>query len=419
MAEYSTLPFAEQIAFFRQKVNVPTVAWTDVYGAEHDQAFMVAGAFKADLLADLRGLVDQVQSQGMLFTDFKRDFAAIAQARGWPIKGDIGRRARIVYETNLYQSYNAGREAQMASPELRKRRPYGLYVHRPSPNERPEHKAHHNRVVPLDDPWWKVWSPMNGWGCKCKKFMLSEADVQRRGLTVTKGPPIEYREVLVGKNSPTQRTVQVPKGIDPGFEYRPGDTRLGQMAQRLIEKTAGLPASVAALAVAPLIMRERVLASLTASFGEWMDRLPQGKPTGVRFPVGVMAPRVLDALAQRGVDAATAAISISDREIAHMLRAAKQAAGKALAEADVRQLPRVLAAPKAVLFDRQEPALLYVFDPQDQEGRAGKFVVRVNYTARVPGASGKGLFNSVGTGGLVPRTNLADPARYEVLSGEV
>lgn len=52
------LPFAEQIAFFRRKLNVPTERWDDLWQAAHDRAFVVAGAAKADLLEDLRGAVD-------------------------------------------------------------------------------------------------------------------------------------------------------------------------------------------------------------------------------------------------------------------------------------------------------------------------------------------------------------------------
>ena len=30
-AAYGSLPFAEQIAFFRRKLNLPTESWADVY----------------------------------------------------------------------------------------------------------------------------------------------------------------------------------------------------------------------------------------------------------------------------------------------------------------------------------------------------------------------------------------------------
>lgn len=234
MAEYGSLPFAEQIAFFREKHPVLTAAWTDVYAAEHDHAFMVAGAAKADLLADLRAAVEKGIAEGGTIQQFRKDFDALVERHGWSYEGGRNWRTRVIYETNLRQSYHAGREAQMADPALRRRRPYGLYRHGGSAEPRPEHLAWDGLVLPLDDPWWETNTPQNGWGCKCKKFMLSEADVQRMGLSVApKAPPLEWEEKVVGVRGPSPRTVRVPRGIDPGFEYRPGATRAQVIAAKL------------------------------------------------------------------------------------------------------------------------------------------------------------------------------------------
>lgn len=221
-AEYGSLPFKQQITFFRSKINIPTATWTDIYTAQHDQAFVVAGALKAELLTDFRNTVDGFIANGTGFAEFKKNFKAIVAKHGWAYNGSANWRSAVIYETNLYQSYNAGREAQIASPALRKARPYGLYRHYPSEHQRPLHAALDNVVVLIDDPWWKTWSPQNGWRCKCKKFLLSERDLERRGLKVSAAPAIEYEDRLVGSRGPTPRTVRVPKGIDPGFEYAPG-----------------------------------------------------------------------------------------------------------------------------------------------------------------------------------------------------
>jgi uncharacterized protein with gpF-like domain len=225
-ATYASLPFAEQIDYFLQKVNVPTQSWVDTYASENDYAFSVAGAAKSDLLEDLRKAVERVIADGATIADFRRDFDDIVKRHGWAYNGGRNWRTRVIYETNLRQSYHAGRETQMADPALRRRRPYGLYRHGGSKDPRPEHLALDGLVLPLDDPWWDVWTPQNGWGCTCKKFMVSERDVQRMGLTVsTTAPPIEWEEKVVGVNGPNPRQVRVPKGIDPGFEHRPGDRR--------------------------------------------------------------------------------------------------------------------------------------------------------------------------------------------------
>jgi len=244
--EYGGLPFAEQIKFFLQKLQIPTEAWTDVYADEHEAAFMVAGAAKASLLSDLHGAVEKAISGGGTLEQFRKDFDQIVSTHGWEYKGSRGWRTRVIYDTNLRQSYNAGREKQMADPALRKRRPYGLYRHGDSVHPRPVHLALDGTVLPLDDPFWAVYSPQNGWGCKCKKFMVGDRDLERMGLTVAdKAPPVVWRDVVIGKNGPNPQTVSVPEGIDPGFEYRPGDAAKDRLKETILRQAANLPEEIA------------------------------------------------------------------------------------------------------------------------------------------------------------------------------
>ncbi|HGY9637897.1 TPA: PBECR2 nuclease fold domain-containing protein [Pseudomonas putida] len=224
---HGNLPFQEQIDYFKGKTNLPSRAWTDLYAAEHDWAFVVAGATKRDLLADMRGAVEKAIATGRTLDQFRTDFDRIVNQHGWEYNGGRAWRTRTIFETNLRQSYNAGREAQMADPELRKARPYGLYRHGDSANPRPQHLAWNGTVLPLDDAWWSTHTPQNGWGCKCKKFMVSARDVERMGLKIGPAPVVEYETRIIGVNSPNgPRSVRVPLGIDPGFEHAPGKSRL-------------------------------------------------------------------------------------------------------------------------------------------------------------------------------------------------
>ena len=167
---YGDLPFQEAVDFILPKLDIPTRRWDDLWQEQHDKGFMVAGAMQADLLDDLHGAVNRAIAEGGTLAQFRNDFDEIVQRNGWTgWTGDgsaKGRawRTKTIYETNLRQSYNAGRERQMADPELRKMRPYGLYKHGDSIVARPQHLAWDNKVVPLDDPWWDTHTPMNCWG---------------------------------------------------------------------------------------------------------------------------------------------------------------------------------------------------------------------------------------------------------------
>ena len=138
--------------------------------------------------------------------------------------------------------------------------------------------------------------------------------------------------------------------------------------------------------------------------------------------MGAVPPETLDALRRRGVEPATATISVTRGTLAHLQRPPKEARGQALAEADVDRLPEILAAPEAVLWEEEGRGLLFVFEPVDPaDRRKGKWFVQVD--AR-PHESREGRrrrpyrTNSIRSGGYVQPGNLRDP-RYALLAGRV
>ncbi|ENY6783323.1 PBECR2 nuclease fold domain-containing protein [Providencia rettgeri] len=221
------LPFDEQVAHFQGKVNQPTRHWLDVYGAEHEVQFAVAGAMRADLLADLRTAVDRIIAQGGTLTQFRDDFRAIAARYGWAYQGGFGWRTRIIYETNVRSSYMAGRFAQLFA--VREHRPYWQYQHSHAvEHPRKAHLAWHGLILRWDDPWWATHFPPNGWGCQCGIVALRESDLVKFGKTGPDSAPVtSLTTKWVGQRHPDgPRAVTVPDGIDPGFEHAPGRHRL-------------------------------------------------------------------------------------------------------------------------------------------------------------------------------------------------
>lgn len=243
---YGSLPFREQIAFLLGKVSVPTRGWTDVWRDQHDSAFMVAGSYKADLLADLRNAVQRAMIDGTPLTKFKKDFMSIADKHGWSYNGTPSWRSRVIYETNLSTSYAAGRWAQLTDPDLLSVRPYWVYHHRPGElHPRPEHVAKNGLAVRADNPWWKSWYPPNGWGCQCWVSAESESSLARKNLKPSQPPPIDYETKIVGQNRPQgPRVVRVPKGIDPGFDYAPGATQAERIRAELKRSATRLPSDL-------------------------------------------------------------------------------------------------------------------------------------------------------------------------------
>lgn len=239
---YGSLPFDEAIQHFRNKLNVDTKSWNDISRTAHVRAFMVAGA-KDDVLLDLRAAVDKAISEGTTIAAFRKDFDGIIKKSGWAYNGDRNWRTRVIYDTNLRQAHHAGRWSQIQ--QSKKRRPFLEYRHGGSVDPRPQHQAWDGLVLSADDPFWDTHYPQNGWGCKCRVRSLSQHDLDRRELSVSKSPPASQVKRTVTKDGIKQQ-IEVPKGIDPGFDYNVGKAwyrpfTLSEDARRILQLASNPP----------------------------------------------------------------------------------------------------------------------------------------------------------------------------------
>lgn len=237
-------PFREQLAFFQKKVSVPTDAWDTITKAQHDHAWVVAGAMRADLLNDLHEAVTQAIAEGLGIGEFRKQFAEIVARHGWEgwtgSDSKAGRtwRTRVIYQTNMATSYAAGRWAQLNDPDLLKTRPFWRYVHADGvAHPRPHHLAWGEMRLTLrhDHPWWLTHYPPNGFGCHC--YVIAVRGPGPNDATV---PP-------VGWDALNSRTGELP-GIDKGWGYAPGATAADPLglAKVIAEKSRSLPFELAA-----------------------------------------------------------------------------------------------------------------------------------------------------------------------------
>lgn len=233
---YGSLPFAEALAFFKAKLNLPTKAWDDLLGAAHDRAFVVAGAMQADLLMDLRAAVEKALAEGTTIQTFRKDFKTIVAERGWTgwtgeaTKAGRAWRTRVIYETNLFTSYSAGRVQQMKA--VAAARPYWRYRHSDaSVIPRPAHVAWDGTILRHDDPWWAVHTPPSGFGCKCYVETLSERELKKQGLKLTDEADIPFNGTVKGVDPKTGEEFTRPEGVDKGWDYQPGKSYADDLAR--------------------------------------------------------------------------------------------------------------------------------------------------------------------------------------------
>ena len=404
-----SIPDDEAIAALRRRgLNfVPSGHWTEIWQQAHQTGFTVAQSAGFDILKDIHASLVRAMSEGWTFDRFRKELTPTLQARGWwgraervdPLTGEarevqLGspRRLRTIFDANLRVSAAQGDWERQRS--VRDERPYLRYTALLDNRTRPQHRRWHGIILPIDHPWWETHYPPNGWRCRCKAMSVSEEDLEAEGWTVSEAPD---EGEIPWVNPRTGEVLMVPRGIDPGWAYNPGNTDQAAHAARLaMDKLADLPPSLGAEAVAALAF---AFPRVERELAEWIESVArqaeagQFRATGARRVVGALAGDVLDFLRERDITPATAAISIGDADILHALRSAKVAP---LPKEVWKRLPSLLASPAAIYWDLRKPGLVYVLD--EPEGQ-GKFVVLVDYWAKVDGK--KIQTNNVRTGGHI------------------
>lgn len=243
--ELKPLPPAEAIAFFRGKGLATGFAWEDVWQEEHARAFTVAKAMQRDVLEDIRAAVDRALADGTTLETFQRELTPLLQARGWwgvqemtdPLTGvardvQLGspRRLQTIFDTNLRSAYQAGRWERIQ--RVKTAMPFLRYVAVQDGRTRPEHRAWHGTVLPVDDPWWDTHYPPCGFRCRCTVTQMNGRTLERRGFTVTDTPPRFPPQTYT--NPRTGEVTTIEGGISPGFNFNVGKAYLQGSAPTLL-----------------------------------------------------------------------------------------------------------------------------------------------------------------------------------------
>lgn len=236
---------AEAIAYFKRKGYLISWNWFDVAEAAHARAFTVARVARQDVLTDIREAMQEVLNEGLTEREFIRALEPKLKAKGWwgkqiivdPQGGaevaQLGspHRLRTIYRTNKFSAYQAGRYQRQKDQV--ENRPYWQYIAVMDSRTRPSHAALNGMVFRHDDPIWQYIYPPNGFNCRCRIRTLSQAQLDREGLTVQSSRGrIKQIEVEAGVDKRTGEVITKPVTVidmggpefrtDPGFNRRPG-----------------------------------------------------------------------------------------------------------------------------------------------------------------------------------------------------
>jgi SPP1 gp7 family putative phage head morphogenesis protein len=444
---FPAIPFAEAIANLRRRglKLVESDHWRDVWQEEHQSGFTVARSAGFDILKDISDAMIKVAEEGTTFRDFTRDLVPILQKKGWwgkttttdPDTGEVRtvqlgslRRLLTIFDVNLRVSHAQGRWQQQQ--EVKEAFPYLRYVGILDSRIRPLHRTWHGVILPIDHPWWKTHYPPNGWRCRCDVMSVSNDDLERFGWEVNRAAP---NNGTVAWIDPKDGSVKdVPAGIDPGWDYNPGDTsKTAEAAKRMMNKLQDYPPMLGAEAFAHITF---TFPHVEGYLGDWLYKIAnkiakgdEGKPKGEFLVVGCIDKDVLSWLVAEGHKLPeTAAISITDQRAMHMQRESKD---NRLSLEEMRRLPSLLRNPDAVYWDKgldgsgggdkREPGLVYVWDTGDR--KAGKIVMHVDFKTKVRKEEGKGKrsvqTNSIRSGrvNITPERDLHESKGYIKIKG--
>ncbi|NOR71665.1 MAG: hypothetical protein GQ532_18590 [Methylomarinum sp.] len=387
-------PFNEQVEFFRQKLNLPTEFYDDILKQAHDRAFVVAGAQKADLLDDLRKIVDKSIVEGKSIGWFRKEFDNIVKQRGWEgwtgSDSKAGRdwRTRIIYRTNIASSYAAGRWQQLNNPALLQTRPYWKYIHNDTvTHPRPLHVSWSGLVLRHDDPFWQTHFPPNGWGCRCRITAVREKEFKGEAA------PDD------GLVSDTNR----PQGIDKGWDYAPGAHReilfKSLIEQKLINTSPSLGAEMWQT-LKPVLQAEQARAVKTLVTTSVVSM----KPVGDAVVAHVISADTVMALKNTGINLEDSAIWLRDSDLIHAIRDKKTARSASLPIAVWENLTGYLDTAE-VYLDSKDNALVYAFDVPTE---TGKVIIRLNRLEKIRdnGKRKKIVSNFIASGGIIKASNL-------------
>ncbi len=393
------LSFEEQNAYFVKKLNIPTDTYLDLQGTEHDYFFAVAGANRNEVLLGLRKAIDDAILRGATLEDFRKSFDDIVTSTGWNFNGGRNWRTRIIYDTNIYGSYNRGRLQQHL--EMAEEMPFWEYIHNDARHPRPQHQAWNGLVLRYDDPFWKYHYPIKAYGCHCTVVAHDEDNLKRFNKKVGKSPAIEWVEKEVGQRSGIPQIVNIPKGYDVGFA--PNDfthltaTRDANIDMVLLQKMISAPPAFAARAVKSLFEQSTIMKLFMNSHKKWVDALASSdkellKQASNQRLVGVINQQTLAKLDELGLMPQSAVIAMEKGDMMHAIRDSKKMKGLDLPIEFWQKLPEKLQNPDAILLQKASDqrnknalnVLLFIYNTEQ-----GKVAVKLNYAIAIKSLDGK------------------------------
>ena len=368
----------------------------------HKKAFTIAKMMNLDLLKDTQASLAKAFKEGVGFDEWKKSVKPMLAKKGWlgnikvkdPKTGEekeiyVGnRRLRTIFNTNMRTAYAKARyESQMQSLGE-----YFRYTAVLDGRTREAHRKLHGKTLPKTDKFWDTNYPPNGWGCRCKVQVLTEAECVARGIV-----PLADGSFL-------------PQAAEKDFKYNPGKVdKTDEILKDKQDKVLG--AVTSSLAKKNLkqsldsFEHERDVYVWQKSLDDAVDELlvkKNLKAPIVAFALGKLGKDVIKKSEKLlGVKIETEYIAGDKHGILHIRPERKGQYGQDLRIEEIKKIVKTLADDKTpVSVDTVNKNIVFWFEDEKDASKINKIVIDLNYKLKK-----FGLTNYMATASKVDKTN--------------
>ena len=348
----------------------------------HKKTFTIAKMTNLDLLKDMQSSLTKAFKDGIGFDEWKNSVKPILAKKGWlgnikvkdPKTGEekeiyVGnRRLRTIFNTNMRTAYAKARyESQMQSLGE-----YFRYTAVLDSRTREAHRKLHGKTLPKTDKFWDTNYPPNGWGCRCKVQVLTEAECVARGIV-----PLTDGSFL-------------PQAAEKDFRYNPG--KVDKIDEILKDKqNKALGAITSTLAKKNLkqtlenFEHERDIYVWQKSLDDMVNAVIGGKIIKDKIyqvaQVGELKANVKKALNALNIAPKAQSIAIYQNTISHITRDGKPK-DKEPSVNEIKAVVGVFDEAKRVFYDKRDNVLLYFYNSLQNDSMVNYSVIRLDYTLK-------------------------------------
>lgn len=348
----------------------------------HKKAFTVAKMMNLDLLKDTQASLTKAFKEGVGFDEWKKGVKPMLAKKGWlgnikvkdPKTGEekeiyVGnRRLRTIFNTNMRTAYAKARyENQMQSLGE-----YFRYTAVLDNRTREAHRKLHGKTLPKTDKFWDTNYPPNGWGCRCKVQVLTEAECVARGIV-----PLADGSFL-------------PQAAEKDFRYNPGKIdKTDEILKDKQNKALGVITSNLAKKNLKQTLEnfehERDIYVWQKSLDDMVNAVIGGKIIKDKIyqvaQVGELKQSIKKNLKIIDVEPKASSIAVYQNTISHITRDSKPK-GKEPNIDEIKAVVGVFDEAKRVFYDIRDNVLLYFYNSLQNDNMVNYAVIRLDYTLK-------------------------------------